>query len=175
MPELIDDPVWMAWLTKEHDEVTIKSWSNSLRMFRFCRADRGSGTNGDKLVLTFGFHNSDQYNLLACTFATDMPPFALTSSPSNIYNDDTLLRGMALWQKWTTVADMPAHLLISGWTCSISVQSTKNIWIVDQQSVDRACAMEERLKILSPLVMDPPRESASCVCPKFYPLWFAGE
>jgi hypothetical protein len=179
------DILFERYLFERHSPDELRAWARSLRYFRFCRAYGGhSGDDGDQLMVALRIgserelegvfaqlqipvrrlppDNPEPQIGVAYTgaqyaeFKTGTPDFPRIQQPSHV-----------------TIAGQKAHAWMLKGQLQITIHDQLSPYDVTQEAVDSARQVEPLLAPLRARIIDPPRDNRNCVCPKFYPLFWA--
>lgn len=172
------------YLTRDHGLDTIRRWATALHAFRFCRNPGGHTDGGDHFLVALATHGEPDYREVLAAFgldAAEVPPDAPTPEPGRAYSGTE-------WQRFPSRVpghphlQQPGHAEVYGERCfvwatadriSLSVHGAPPAAReVTEADFLRAQRIERRLGPLTARIVDPPMQSAMCVCPQHYPeLW----
>ena len=170
-----------------HPPEELREWARSLKYFRFRRGMGGlSGDDGDELLIALRAQTEHELRevlgLLGIPIKR-LPPDAPQPRPGVAYTG-------AQWQTFPTVIhdfphlQQPSHAWLAGhrvhaWAhggrLQITISDPATPYEVTRDMVAQARAVEPLLEIVAHKIIDPPSDSALCICPKFYPEMWADE
>lgn len=180
---LSDLPTWEDYLFATHSKEELLSWARQLHIFRFCRAHGGHASDGDQLRACFAVKSKDDLTSLLLTLGITpeivdehtLPPAGERWVSPRSYQSTVLIKGFEPLRQpwWTTIAGYPLFVYVENHRCFFDMQSAADRWTVDQTAVEQAKCVEKQLLKLDQEWIDPPQGDKFCICPQFYPDWFA--
>jgi hypothetical protein len=166
-----------------HSYAEIEHWAISLHYFRFCRAYGGHSNDGDQFLVALRYDGeTGLLDLLKQLGVT--PERVPIDNPKPIpgvpYSADQFSRFVSTIKELPTVKQ-PGHQDICGqraflWAedgkLTISIHDINDPYEVSEESFSRAKRIEEVIVNIDSRIIDPPRDSKHCICPKYYPeIW----
>lgn len=178
------DSRWEQYLFERHTRAELSAWARSLRYFRFWRAIGGhSGDDGDQLMTAIQLGSERELlevlGLLAIPIVRlppgtpePQPGVSYTSAQYNAFppkiNDFPHIQQPS----HIRLAGEKAHAWVHGGRLEITISDEISRYDVTSEAVASARRVEPLLLPLAHKIIDPPRDSRNCVCPRFYPeLW----
>lgn len=160
-------------LFRIYPQDALRNWALSLRHFRVVLDHGGMTGGGDRLVV-----------LLKSDYGEGQLERVFRALGAFLPGDHAAQGTKRPAEKRHVAPEVPETFLVQG----VEVQSFRSamgleLWISDrdkpfdvsQRAVDEAKSIEHLFDALADLVIDPPRDDAHCVCPKYYPsLWSEG-
>jgi hypothetical protein len=171
---------WKQYLFESHAEATLRDWASRLSLFRFFRAYGGHANDGDSLDVAYRYETIQELEAflrllgVALVKYSEKPP---QPEEGISYTDDqfaqfpSLIRGTE-WIRQpghSVIAGRPAFVWCERNLAKISVGAN---FVVTEQDVRAAEAIEEVLAFASLTRVDPPHETEHYVCPRYYPEYF---
>ena len=141
-----------------------------LSTFRFCRAIGGHANDGDELVAALRYSSSDDLGALATTLGITLRRASwLRLKEANEVPD------APHWQQPLpqSLGGVPLLLHARSGLLEICIAGAEgDPYSVTGLDVERARAVEVLLAPVRDRVVDPPRDTSRCLCPKYYPSIF---
>ncbi|WP_306476573.1 hypothetical protein [Methyloversatilis sp.] len=172
---------WHQYLFESHSEATLRSWAKRLQKFRFCRAYGGHVGGGDTLKVCYVYN--DVSDIQSFFTAVGVPLVVHAKRPAEpevgvSYRGDVFASFPHLIAG-TSWVEQPRQCLIAGQTVFAWCEgnritlSISTGYEVTESNVEEAGIVERALEEVPLSLLDPPVNSRNCVCPKFYPEYFA--
>ncbi|MES2674549.1 MAG: hypothetical protein V4660_09930 [Pseudomonadota bacterium] len=173
---------WKQYLFGQHPESELRSWALRLKYFRYFRAHGGHANDGDSLDVAFSYSSTDEllniFNEIGYKplIYSKIPPqpVAVVSYTGDEWSKFSSLIPNAQWIK------QPGHCEILGvrvffWCENGSARISTNpaSYIVNNEHVLAAEALELEFKKLNLTYIDPPRDTKNYICPKYYPEFYS--
>jgi len=153
-------------------------------MFRFFRAYGGHANDADRLCLALKYESVDA--LLALLASIGVFPTRHNSKPDQPipgkpYRGDEFFAFPSLISG-TEWIEQPGHCHVFGVpvfiNCAnglVNVSVGHGGWAVTETHVKWAEELEAHLGVVENFLVDPPRDSRHCICPKYYPDYFCDQ
>ncbi|MEU7893312.1 hypothetical protein AB0B45_10630 [Nonomuraea sp. NPDC049152] len=175
---------WLEYLHGRHSPAELRAWATSLAYFRFCRAYGGHANDGDRLLVSL--RTETEADLLAVMSALGLAAVRLPAdNPRPVegvgYSAAEFAAFVPPMPRFPHFAQ-PGHVLIAGrpahvWsaaeTLSLSLNDERDVYEVTDATVESAKVIERLLAPVAARVVDPPQDSRHCVCPRYYPEFWA--
>ncbi|HEX8693846.1 MAG TPA: hypothetical protein VF746_15600 [Longimicrobium sp.] len=173
--------LWERYLFEQHSRETLQAWARKLGVFRFRRARGGHANDGDSLDVAFSYETEEQ--LLSFFRHVGFQPVVHSAEPprpvpGRPYRQDEFAAFPSIIPN-TRWIEQPGHCTLSGikvfmWCgnhrITISVHSGYD---VTEEDVENAARLELLLKALPFERIEPPQDNRNCICPRYYPEFFA--
>ena len=143
-----------------------------LSIFRFCRAIGGHANDGDQLVAALRYSSSDDLGALAAALGITLRRVSRLR-----LKEVSQVPDAPSWQQplHQSLGGVPVFLYAQRGTLEISIAGAAgDPYSVTRADVDRAGIVEPLLEPVRDRVVDPPRDTDRCLCPKYYPSIFGG-
>ena len=172
---------WQKYLFESHTESKLQAWARRLQMFRFCRAYGGHAADGDSLEVAFPFETTNDLERFFDFLGVPLVHFAVQPpqpEPGLAYRSDVYGQFKSLIPS-TQWLQQPGHCMVHeqkvfAWCdpgmISISIGLD---YVVTETDVCSAEVVEKVLANAPLRHKDPPRDNEHCICPKYYPDYFA--
>ncbi len=172
---------WQAYLFQNHPESTLRAWAKRLHLFRFCRAYGGHANDGDSLDVAYRYEDFEQVSSfldalgIKLVVHADRPP---QPEPGKSYRGDVFAQFASLIPG-TQWIEQPMDCQIAGqkvfaWCGRDQIKlSVRSDYEVTEADVEAAATVEQALLQTSLEREDPPTDNKHCICPKYYPEYFA--
>ena len=171
---------WQQYLFESHSEAQLRDWAVRLRRFRFCRAYGGHADDGDSLDVVFPYSTVEELRQFFSTLDIELVEDAdqpAQPEPGKAYRGDVFQQFVSL-VPGTQWIRQPGHCKIAGqdvfvWCDGKEIRiSIGAHYIVTEEHVLSAQAVEKALAASTLQPHDPPKDSQHCICPKYYPAYF---
>jgi hypothetical protein len=165
----------------------LRSWAKQLRFFRYVIAPGGHAIDMDELVLAVRYAGEndlkDILDELKIKYKRylEKPPQAV---PGVVYTAEEfdklppLIPGTHWIEQpgWQTIDSVPIFVWCANEIIKISmVGPQEKGWLVGQAEFENAKRLERHFERYSERILDPPIDFRGCICPKYYPeYWAAG-
>lgn len=171
---------WERSLYKYHSKASLSEWAPTLRFFRYCR--RGHGDESDSLRVALKFESRSDLERLFSHLAIPLvilPPEEPRPVPGQSYGGDEFFNFRPAVRRFPEIMQ-PAYVTVLGVSIFVWVHDDRmeidskgeNAWDVDETAIASARRLEPLLEPLAAQVLDPPKDTKYCICPKYYPeLW----
>lgn len=178
------DHLWERYLFERHSRAELSLWARSLRYFRFCRAIGGHANDGDQLVVAIRAESerdiTETLGLLGIPLRM-LPPDNPRPQPGVQYTGTefaAFLPEIAAFPhiqqpSHVRLAGAKAHAWVQGGRLEITIADEISPYDVSAQAVESARHVEPLLEPLASRIIDPPLNSRHCICPRFYPEFWA--
>lgn len=174
---------WEAYLYARHTRAELAQWAIQLSYFRYCRAYGGHSGEADNLLAAFSFQDLNDLEALFKTLGIPLtrlpkdepkPVFGVKYAGSDYLKFRTGISAYPdiMQPGFVKVGQTPCQVLVSQKQLDILVVNEPNPYEVTPLTVAWALSAETLLAKVAEKIIDPPKDSHHCVCPKYYPeLW----
>lgn len=171
---------WRQYLFEAHSEATLRDWASRLRVFRFCRAFGGHANDRDSLAVSYAFDDEPALEAFFGAIGVGLVRHA-TMPPQPVigqsYRGDEFPRFVPMIPG--TLFEQPRRCRVAGQSVFIYCRPNRiDLGIgaddaVGESDVRSAAAVEAVLARAPLRAIDPPVNGKHCICPTYYPDWFA--
>ena len=172
---------WQQYLFEAHPEAELRAWAGRLHLFRFCRAYGGHANDGDSLDVAYRYHDWAQARgffdaleiKLVVHAACPLQPVPGQSSRGDVFAQFVSLIPGTEW------IEQPGHCEVAGqqvfaWCGRDQIKlSVASGYEVTEANVAATAIIEQALLQTSIERVNPPTDNVHCICPKYYPGYFA--
>lgn len=175
---------WEQYLYEQHSAEQLARWAVSLRYFRFCRAFGGHAGDGDQLRVALAVDSRDDLETILAALGiplTILPADEPRPVAGQSYTGAEYARFRDAIGRFPDVAQ-PSHVRLAGekafaWVGSdrltVSISDEDDIWSVTDAAVEVARRVEPMIDPIAHRVIDPPGNDRHCICPTYYPDFWA--
>jgi len=182
-----EERAWKKYLFEDHSEQFLMYWASQLKYFRFVRARNDHGGTPDEILLLLRYNGQEDliklFDSLEIKFQqfSEEPP---QPEPHKTYSGQEFSKFPSLipGTKWI---EQPLHQVINGkfWIINgykdrvkfIVVGPPEKHWQITKTEFENAKQFETLFENHVHRIIDPPEDSKHCICPKYYPqYWAAG-
>lgn len=179
-------PIPEAWTFRGHSQDELQRWATALRFFRFCRAVGGHANDGDVFEVLVRFQ-SERELLEICNqldlHLNTLPGDAPRPVPNRRYSADEFSKFRSRIEKLPHL-EQPGRCQVKGipafvWVVERGLRiylagAAGDPYEVSERDFENALSADGLLEPLRDRVVDPPQDNPRCVCPKYYPAFWAG-
>lgn len=172
---------WHAYLFESHPEATLRAWAKRLHLFRFCRAYGGHANDGDSLDAAYRYDDFEQVGGFLDALGIELVVHnerLPQPEPGKPYRLDEFEKFPSLIPG-TQWIEQPGHCQVAGqrvfvWCGRDEIKlSVHSDYEVTEADAEAAATVEQALLQTSLERVDPPTDNQHCICPKYYPEFFA--
>jgi hypothetical protein len=180
----MSDFYWEQYLYMQHSEAEIGAWARALRFFRYCRAYGGQSNDGDQLLVALAI--GSEPDLIEVFTRLGIPLVQLpldiprpTPGVSYLASEYAKFRNPIRdyphieQPGYVRLADVKAFAWYHPGRLKISITEEEDPYEVSARAVQSARTVESLLLPLADRLIDPPQDDRNCICPKFYPAFWA--
>ena len=182
-----EERTWAEYLFQEHPEPFLKHWAKRLKYFRFVREYGGHGSPPDKILLSLKYDGQNDLLILLQSLEIKYQQFAEKPAQpvqNQKYSGQELAKFPSLVPD-TEWVEQPKHQAINNisffvWCYKERVEFTisgtlENRWHITEMEFENAERLEPLFENHVQRIIDPPEDTKYCICPKYYPqYWAAG-
>jgi hypothetical protein len=172
---------WPEYLFEAHSEETLRGWAKLLALFRFCRAYGGHANDADTLEVAYRYGNLTDLRAFLATLGVELVVYSERppqpqAGVSYAWDEYARFPSLIAGTEW---AKQPGHCRIAEQRVFVWCQdgvvklSLGSQYEVSEADVLAAAQVERALAQVRLARVDPPRDSQHCICPKYYPDFFA--
>jgi hypothetical protein len=162
------EPCSKEFLFRHLGEERLTRWARGLEIFRFQRAYGGFALDFDEFVAALRFDSETDLLLLMTQLGMPLEPVQPEAAqPSPVQR-------FPAWQqpRQSELFGCPAWVRVEEQRVEIRVINKAGWALPDEADFEIAKRIESHLEPFRERVLDPPRESGHCLCPKFFPeIW----
>ncbi|MGY0235849.1 hypothetical protein [Longispora urticae] len=168
-----DTERWERYLYERHSRAALATWAPTLRYFRYCRAAGGHANDSDQLLVAL----LDRLGIPVVTLPPDeprpVPGQAYTAAGYAAFRQPVAEHPDVAQPGWLTLGGVRAHAWVGRGRLDLALfDETDPYYDVTDRTIAGARRIEPLLEPVADLVIDPPRDTRNCVCPKYHPnLW----
>lgn len=177
----LNDPHWCELLFRDHPKRELRAWARSMRYFRFIRGPGGGmADHGDRLALALRAESQAELSRIFAALGVSATPIwpDAASGGHVAFSANPPGEPIAPTPESTAagrvrIAEVWVDAWMSGTALELSLADPDRPGEVGAMSVEDARRVEERIERVADCVIDPPQDDRHCVCPKYYPSFWA--